>query len=173
MAEEDVRRTEANPRLSPLKNPKRGRFAVRAMPPIPGNAFFCGLQGHRITPPSHQFPAMLSWSALQAVKEIIVDNSNPRASALKALAEHVRERAASGVSIVVAGPRRLTPTEEKDRQQSAECLAAELDNLAETINQNTLTFDKYVSPVLSKLHTVGITPDHLLVSEVARTLSEA
>jgi hypothetical protein len=70
-----------------------------------------------------------------------VDNSNPRASALKALAEHVRERAASGVSIVVAGPRRLTPTEEKDRQQSAECLAAELDNLAETIDQNTLTFE--------------------------------
>jgi len=101
-----------------------------------------------------------------------VDNSKPRASALKALAEHVRERAASGVSIVVAGPRRLTPTEEKDRQQSAECLAAELDDLAETINQNTLPFDKYVSPVLSKLHTVGITPDHLLVSEVARTLSE-
>ena len=102
-----------------------------------------------------------------------MDSTNPRASALKALAEHVRERAASGVSIVVAGPRRLTPTEEKDRQQSAECLAAELDDLAETINQNTLPFDKYVSPILSKLHTVGITPDHLLVSEVARTLSEA
>jgi hypothetical protein len=93
-----------------------------------------------------------------------VDNSNPRASALKALAEHVRERVASGVSLVVTGPRRLTPTEEKDRQQSVECLAAELDNLADTTNQNTLTFDKYVSPVLSKLHTVGITPDDVLLT---------
>ena len=102
-----------------------------------------------------------------------MDNSNPRASALKALAEHVKEKAASGVSIVVAGPRRLIPTEERDRQRSVECLAAELDNLAETINQNTLTFDKYVSPVLCKLHTVGITPDHVLLNEVARTLSEA
>jgi hypothetical protein len=104
---------------------------------------------------------------------MIVDNSNPRASALKALAEHVRERADSDVSIVVAGPRSLTRTEKKDRQQFAECLATELDNLAETINQITLTFDKHVRPVLSKLHTVGVTPDRLLVSEVARALSEA
>jgi hypothetical protein len=142
------------------------------MPPIPGNAFFAAFRAIGCATVS-SIPCHAKLSGHQAVKEIIVDNSNPRASALKALAEHVRERVASGVSIVVTGPRRLTPTEEKDRQQSVECLAAELDNLADTINQNTLTFDKYVSPVLSKLHTVGITPDHVLLSEVARTLSEA
>jgi hypothetical protein len=73
----------------------------------------------------------------------------------------------------VTGPRALAPTEKEDRQQLAEYLAAELDNLAETIPQHILTFDKHVSPVLSKLHTVGITSDRLLVNEVARTLSEA
>lgn len=102
-----------------------------------------------------------------------MDNSNPRASALKALAEHVRDRADSDIAIVVTGPRNRTSTEKKDRQQLAECLAAELDNLAETISQSTLAFDKHVFPVLSKLHTAGFTPDHLLVSEVERALSEA
>jgi hypothetical protein len=141
------------------------------MLPIPGNAFFAAFRAIGCATVS-SIPCHAKLSEHKAVKEIIVDNSNPRASALKALAEHVRERVASGVSIVATGPRRLTPTEE-NRLQSVECLAAELDNLADTINQNTLTFDKYVSPVLSKLHTVGITPDHVLLSEVTRTLSEA
>ena len=132
------RRNEVESAALALKT-KRGRFAVRAMHPFPAMRFSrpSGLS-HSASVPSIPCPAKLSGH--QAVKEIIVDNSNPRASALKALAEHVKEKAASGVSIVVAGPRRLTPTEERDRQRSVECLAAELDNLAETINQNTLTF---------------------------------
>ena len=100
-----------NPRLSPLKT-KRGQFAVRAMHPFPAMRFSrpSGLS-HSASVPSIPCPAKLSGH--QAVKEIIVDNSNPRASALKLIAEHVKEKAASGVSIVVAGPRRLTPTEEE------------------------------------------------------------
>jgi hypothetical protein len=71
-----------------------------------------------------------------------VDNSNPRTSALKSLAEHVRDRAASDVFTVVTGPRTLTPREKKDRQQFAECVAAELDNTEQIRGRKQLDRDR-------------------------------
>jgi hypothetical protein len=104
---------------------------------------------------------------------MIVYDSNQRASALKALAEHVRERADLEVSIVVTGPSIPNLTEKKHRHQLTEDLAQELDYLAEIITEAAPTFDGHVSPVLSKLHDLGITPNHLIINEVARALSEA
>ena len=87
-----------------------------------------------------------------------------RVSALKDLAQYIRNNA---TFFVRSGPKMLTPSESHTRQQRINELAVEIDKLASTVPQGTVTYND-LEKILLQLQELGLYPDNALVSNAAR-----
>jgi hypothetical protein len=94
-------------------------------------------------------------------------------SVLKELAETIRALAREirthSWAFVRHGPQMPSPSETRAREQKIVTMAGEIDKLAESVPQGTVTYTD-VEAVLSQLKEAGFVPDGLLVSNVARAI---
>jgi hypothetical protein len=94
---------------------------------------------------------------------------NPTETSVSALKELAQEIKNHSWAFVRSGQRMLSPPETAAREQRIVALAGKMEELAEKVPQNTVTYVD-VDAVLSQLREVGFFPDNLLVNNVARAI---
>jgi hypothetical protein len=87
-------------------------------------------------------------------------------SALKKLAEEVKSHS---WAFVRHGPQMLLPPETAAREDQIVGLADEIEKLADRVPQGNVAYPN-VEAILSRLHKLGLFPDGLIVSNVARAI---